>query len=341
MFQLMLFKIFLLLSLNILYIDCGKCPPTEAIHPCLCNETHIECGDIHEINLKKIFSSLSDYLGNNSESKEFKEFILNNTQIVEIEANVFNDIKFKIIRINDTINLRHIDRNAFKSIAESVEEFWQDFNSRLGLSPNPKPDSFEQLFEALRALPNVKQIGLDKNLITEIPDNAFSKQKLLTDLYFPHFLATNGSIARIGNNAFYHLESLKRVYFENNKLNTIPAKAFDFEKSSDIQLLIQLNNNLLNETSFEVGIFNETKRPVNVILTNNKIQYLDEKVFGPVFKLNNKNKFNFMGNPFECDCRMKWLFRLKNDIQQQIILPKCIKKGKFFWELNENDLNFC
>jgi hypothetical protein len=50
---------------------------------------------------------------------------------------------------------------------------------------------------------------------------------------------------------------------------TIPAKAFDFGKSSDIQLLIQLNNNLLNETSFEFGIFNATKRMVSVILINN------------------------------------------------------------------------
>jgi hypothetical protein len=52
------------------------------------------------------------------------------------------------------------------------------------LSPNPKPDSFEQLYEALRALPNVKQIGFYKDLITEIPNNTFGKQKFLTDLYF-------------------------------------------------------------------------------------------------------------------------------------------------------------
>ncbi len=63
---------------------------------------------------------------------------------------------FKKIRINVTLNLRHIDKNAFKSIVESIEEFWHNFSSRLGLSPNPKPDSLKQLFQALRSLPDVK-----------------------------------------------------------------------------------------------------------------------------------------------------------------------------------------
>jgi hypothetical protein len=48
------------LSLIILHIDCGKFPLTEAMHLHLCNETHLECGDIHEIitkakNLKNLF----------------------------------------------------------------------------------------------------------------------------------------------------------------------------------------------------------------------------------------------------------------------------------------------
>jgi hypothetical protein len=43
------------------------------------------------------------------------------------------------------------------------------------------------------------------------------------------------------------LKSLKRRYIENTKLNIILAKAF--EKSSDIQLFMQLI-----ETSFDIGI---------------------------------------------------------------------------------------
>jgi hypothetical protein len=74
------------------------------------------------INLKQIFRDLSSEL--NAENKNFVFFELNNTAITELEDNTFNDITFKFIYLNQTINLRHIYLNAFApSNIKTIENF--------------------------------------------------------------------------------------------------------------------------------------------------------------------------------------------------------------------------
>jgi hypothetical protein len=60
-----------------------------------------------------------------------------------------------------------------------------------------------------------------------------------------------GTIKTISNYSFYDLNDLKSIDLGSLKSDHIPAHAFDFEKSSDATLDLNLSNNHLNGSSFE------------------------------------------------------------------------------------------
>jgi hypothetical protein len=58
--------------------------------------------------------------GNN----HFKEFKLNNTGISELKENTFEDITFKLIRIEEALNLSIIHKNAFNVTNIHLKELY-------------------------------------------------------------------------------------------------------------------------------------------------------------------------------------------------------------------------
>ncbi|CAG2181162.1 unnamed protein product, partial [Oppiella nova] len=102
------------------------CPEQELINPCSCDyesKTYtkllrIQCLGDEELDLIRVFKNLSEAL--EGMGKELDEFYLNNTRITELPQNVFSDIKFAFIRIEEASRLTRIHRNAFNGTHNSI-----------------------------------------------------------------------------------------------------------------------------------------------------------------------------------------------------------------------------
>jgi hypothetical protein len=100
-------------------------------------------------------------------------------------------------------------------------------------------------------------------------------------------------------------------------------------------------NGIILGESFKEGIFLNAKRPLTVELSRNKITYLDEKVFKPVFDLEETKMVQLIlrENPLICDCKMKWFINNKTHLMFRVLEPTC-NKGDL-WTLAEKDFPTC
>jgi hypothetical protein len=130
----------------------------------------------------------------------------------------------------------------------------------------------------------------------------------------------------------------RTIDLSNQQIQKIQAHAFDFEHQKEIQVLILLQNNKLNSTSFEV--FTNSKRHLNINLSDNQLTYLDDKIFGPILHLDSMSVINIKNSPLECDCRSKWLIKDKDRMKNEVLEAKC-KNGKIVWDLTLNNFINC
>jgi len=285
-------------------------------------------------DIKGIFGKVSKNLSQNE--KNFTELVLNNSAITEIVDNSFEDITFKRFHILNATNLKRIHANAFGSIAESIEEFLQEGSSDLG-----EEQYSSEMFSALNSLTNVIHLIFDETKLTKIPENAFNTTlKSLYRLGFSYNGHKHKSINRIENYAFEHLNNLEYLYLYNHKIDYLTKHAFDFGEKSDKLLNIYLDGNNLNATSFELGVFLGSKRPLFISLFSNHLEYLDQKIFEPILLLDQRNKIHVFDNPLKCDCRMFWMYKKMNVLQNQFINVNCIG-SKTLWAMNATDFDQC
>jgi hypothetical protein len=237
------------------------------------------------------------------------------------------------------MNLTKISTNAFNGTADDIVELDLSGKSQLG-----KDGKINELFDVFSSLPNLRKIHLNTETIDKIPENAFkNKQINLTHIDFDYWKneTSHGSIKTIGNNAFFHLQNLQYLSFGYQSIDFIPKNAFDFELASDKKLSIQFHDNNLNDTSFESGVFANTKRPLYIDLGNNKLTYLDEKIFGIYLKNDKNSEINCESNEMVCDCRMLWLFKNKAEFSKRVMYINCKNYGMDFWDLTQNDFESC
>ncbi|KAJ6217980.1 hypothetical protein RDWZM_009137 [Blomia tropicalis] len=300
----------------------AACPMNYLINPCHCSDGRITCDGEYSYNLKNIFTKLNRTLRHEVD-RTFEEFVLNNTDISELVDDVFGMIRFRKIRLVDALSLRRISGNAFAKNGDLVEQFVASGESLLGEDAHSN-----DLFDAFNQLTNCKRIWLNRNRLRSIPTVAFGKRAnsnfQLEELNFNKFSSKNGNIRSVGNFAFYYLNQLTYLYLSHQRINYLPSNAFDFERPSNRTLYIYLGNNKLNNTSFEKGIFLNTKRPVHLELYwNPDLTYLDEKVFAPFLDQNKQNKISLQDNPLTCDCNSYWMVRDKEKYQDQLSNVMC------------------
>lgn len=283
-------------------ISCGKCPPKQVSHPCVCESKIIKCEGNQSFNLKLIFQKISEYL--NEDEKSFNFFLLNNEKINEFEENVFADITFRFITIIDAKSLQKISANAFKGNEKTIEVFEQRGDMKL--------KNMTQLFVAINSLESVVSITL----------NLFEMKSL------PSY-------------AFYNLNRLQELNLINGQLNYISAKSLSFEKKSDESLIIDLTFNNLTEFSFNSESFIDVKRPLELDLRENQLRILDEHIFRPFLLSDVRNSVNMRANPLNCfDCRMEWLVKEKNQFIERVIDARCAHFVDIF-ELQLIDFKHC
>jgi len=175
---------------------------------------------------------------------------------------------------------------------------------------NELPDY--DLFYMLSSIKNAEFIGLGLSNFPEIPANAFRPingfQNKLTGLDI------SGKIKKLGDFAFYNLNSLEYLNLIDILVDHISSNTFNFEKESKKTLDLYLDHNLLNGSNTEINSFINLKRPTIIHSTCRKLPcnltYLDEKVFPHFFDLNQSNIITSYGevNKIDCsDCRSFWI----------------------------------
>ncbi len=298
----------ILTFLSIVYVLC-ICPAPELLKPCICNATGISCAGNEVFNLKHIFEAMDQKL--NKSEKHFKQFQLSNTAIAQLEENTFYEITFDEIYIYNATKLKLINTNAFNA-TNLVTKYFRincDANHCNPSYSTPlinSPPNYD-IFNALSSMINLREISLFRTNITEIPSNAFREingiQNNLSRIIFD-----KSPISKIGNSPFYDLNNLEILSFDSTPIESIPKTVFNFRNDSEKKLSLELSDSNLNGSSFEIGSFNNLKRPTEINFWNDPIKYLDQHVFQPFIEMNVENRIVLSPYYFDCDdCRSYWL----------------------------------
>uniref|UniRef100_A0A4Q8K6T3 U92-Liphistoxin-Lsp1b_1 n=1 Tax=Liphistius sp. SGP-2016 TaxID=1905180 RepID=A0A4Q8K6T3_9ARAC len=158
--------------------------------------------------------------------------------------------------------------------------------------------------EDLKQLSNIKYLNFDKNSISWIADDAFSRFPRLYMFYMNHNLIRKFKRSMFPNpaDALYYFE------VKYNQIETLPKDIF-------------VNMPALG----------------SVHLSGNKITTLDEDIFRPVWgKL---AWLVFEDAPISCDCRLIWITQVIKgpSLVAECSRPKPLEKKKL-WELTSDDL---
>ncbi len=329
----------------------GNCPKPEVLYPCKCINKQIDCTalDVGSYDIKFIFQALSNNVKTESD-RHFDSFTLSNKLIEEFEDNVFGNITFDNIIIVNSDNFKRISAHAFKSSVDTLESFTEVAISKIGENSNGY-----EFFKVMSSLNNLNKIQLQLHKIPAIPPNAFNnpKQTKLEAIDFNSHTRLIGAIKSIGNNAFSALTNLKFLNLYGLEIDHIPKHAFDFNVPSNQSLHINLGDNPLNGSSFEMGAFLNAKRPLNLNFFSRgaiKMDYLDGNIFLPFLKSDKRNILSFTREPsgfqFACDCLSHWLVKEKALIKDQVNLNiRCPRnndfEGKTIWEVDEKLFAHC
>ena len=274
-------------------------------------ENAIYCSGNNNIDLKEIFGKFSETSEKNE--KHFKKFHLNNTIIKVLEENIFNDLTFDEIIIENCMNLSTIHHDAFTTTS-MVTKVIKIKNSALMSTQS------NSIFRILSKFINLESVSLDNNNIKEIPSNAFQiiigYQDNLKEINI-----SGSSFMTIGVSAFENLHNLERITFSMVDLDKISNNAFRMT-SSDKPMVIDFSlSPQINSSVFEVNTLAGIQRPTRLIFGSpdqlSHMTYLDEKVFLPFLLGNMKNTIELNLQMFDCnDCRNNWIGK------HQALLPR-------------------
>ncbi len=111
------------------------CPHKNILNPCRCQEynkwdsqTILYCGGTEKYDFEFLFRKLSKSL--NQDEKHFDWLYLNNTEITNLTANFFGDIKFSNLIFDNTFNLSFIHNKTFSKMNDKVKYIY-GYNTKL------------------------------------------------------------------------------------------------------------------------------------------------------------------------------------------------------------------
>ena len=275
--------------------------------------------------------------------KHLKKLILSNNKINYIEDKVFDDLK----------DLQSLDLE--QNFVGTLYEDWfvgMDSLLNLDLSHNRIHSIQATVF---RQLPSLEDLNLVGNRISSIDTRAFSGLINLKTLSLDDNL-----IARIPTAAFESLPGLKTLSLNNNPLTKV--KTLDFSHLSVIQIsLSQMSELSIIDAKAFYSLENLTSLFINY---NHKLTYVDPLAFMNTEKLSylelhdnnlkgiqsdivqylpNGTKVTLYGNPFCCDCNVRWLRRMTGDENATLIIEEAehlicdsppVMKGKLIKDLD-------
>jgi hypothetical protein len=134
---------------------------------------------------------------------------------------------------------------------------------------------------------------------------------------------------------FESFPNLQQLSLDHNNIKNIDELKF-FSPTDGIEHSIEvfLNDNKLNENSFK-GLKSQSNVNVKLYLEDNNFEKLEAKDFEN-FVNESKNELYFGNNEFKCDCKMKWVLKYGNSINNVWCVDT--KFNKSIFSLNQTQL---
>ncbi|XP_037719431.1 connectin [Drosophila subpulchrella] len=221
-----------------------------------------------------------------------EKIILNNNHIMALDQDAFANH----IRLRD-LNLEHnqifeMDRYAFRNLP---------LCERLHLNNNNISTLHEGLFADMARLTS---LNLANNQINVLTSEIFRGLGNLNVLKL-----TRNNLNFIGDTVFAELWSLSELELDDNRIERISERALD---GLNTLKTLNLRNNLLKK--IDNGLLRGTPALLSINVQANKLETLTFYTFQPIMDnlVNSTSELLVSDNKFICDCRLQWIFELKN-----------------------------
>lgn len=215
--------------------------------------------------------------------KYFKVLTIENNFLESIEESDFGEIGVDEVNLQNCPNLKQIHWNVFGQHSGKIQ--------LLNLSRLPNLISYSNsdynLFKLINSAVNCEEIKISPfhNELQPIILNNLIKLDL-------NGFDSLRKIKSICDYAFYECFRIQEINLSCNSISEITENVFHFRKTSDKLLKIDLRSNLLNELSFESNSLVNLKRPAEIYLYGNKIEFIYEEM--TIAKNNLPVKFNYV-----------------------------------------------
>ncbi|XP_041981330.1 connectin-like [Aricia agestis] len=238
-------------------------------------------------------------------SSTIKQIILKSNKITNLEKHAFSQMMM--------LSNLSIEDNQISELRRDV--FFNLPNLHvLILSNNNLSLLHEGCFKHLN---NLIELKLDYNYITVVTKEMLEGLENLSRLNL-----RNNKMAMIGNLAFSELWGLKELLLDNNAIEYISDRAFG--GLTQLRKLTLSGNKL---TNFYEDILEDTRSLTVLDLRDNLLTTISYETIRPVAD-NDKSLSSVVyleGNPLSCNCRLSWIYVLRNETQDNT-MKKALEK---------------
>ncbi|XP_030372652.1 connectin [Scaptodrosophila lebanonensis] len=221
-----------------------------------------------------------------------ERIILNNNHIMALDQDAFaNHIRLRELNLEHN-QIFEIDRYAFRNLP---------LCERLYMNNNNISTLHEGLFADMARL---TLLSLAHNQINVLTSEIFRGLGNLNVLKLTH-----NNLNFIGDTVFAELWSLSELELDDNRIERISERALD--GLNNLKTL-NLRNNLLKK--IDNGLLRGTPALLSINVQANKLETLTFYTFQPIMDnlVNSTSELLVSDNKFICDCRLQWIFELKN-----------------------------
>lgn len=248
--------------------------------------------------------------------KNLSSIVIEYSQVEIVKSYAFANLPFLERIILNNNHIMALDQDAFANHIRLRE---------LNLEHN---QIFEMDRYAFRNLPHCERLYLNNNNISTLHEGLFVDMTRLTYLNLAHnqinvltseifrglgnlnlLKLTRNNLNFIGDTVFAELWSLSELELDDNRIERISERALD--GLNNLKTL-NLRNNLLKK--IDNGLLRGTPALLSINVQANKLETLTFYTFQPIMDnlVNSTSELLVSDNKFICDCRLQWIFELKN-----------------------------